>query len=117
MREILETVRNRKRKVPYLENKGVKVRITKIIEINLQFLRVKKYHLVIFVDEKDTQRLHAELKIKQWPLQEKTQRTEVLSGKRIRLKKHKPLLQLLHKLKKMIVLVTKKKMTRKRKTS
>jgi hypothetical protein len=116
MRAILETVRKRKRKIPYLANKGVKVKITKRKEIETQFLRVKKYHLVLFVDENDTQRLHAELKLKQWPLQRKTQMTEVLSGKRIRLKKHKPLLQPLHQLKNRIVLVM-KKMTRKRKTS
>jgi hypothetical protein len=72
LRAILETVRKRKWKLPYLANKGVKVRITKIIGIEIQFLRVKKYHHVIFVDEKDTQRLHAELEIKQWPLQRKT---------------------------------------------
>jgi hypothetical protein len=92
---------------------GGKVKITKRIGIEIQFLRVKKYQHVIFVDEKDTQRLHAKLKIKQWPLQRKTQRTEVLSGKRIRLKEPKPLLQLLHQLKKRIVLV----MMKKRKTS
>jgi hypothetical protein len=109
MRAILGILRKRKWKLPYLANKGVKVKITRIIETEVQFLKVKKYHIVIFVDEKVTQRLHAKLKIKQWPLQRKTQRTEVLSGDRIKLKKQKPLLHLLHKLKKRIVLVMMKK--------
>jgi hypothetical protein len=74
--------------------------------------KVKNYHLVIFVLEKATPKQHAALSKNQWPLLKRTPRTELLSGKRIKLKKFKPFLQLLHLLNKMIVLVTKMRMTR-----
>jgi hypothetical protein len=62
LRAILGIARKRKRKLPYLARKGVKVKIiTRRIETEAPFLKVKKYHLVIFVDEKVTQRLHAVL--------------------------------------------------------
>jgi hypothetical protein len=65
-RAILGIARKRKRKLPYLANNGVKVKkITKIIETEVPFLNVKRYNLVIFVDERVTQRLHVELRIKQ----------------------------------------------------
>jgi hypothetical protein len=65
---------------------------------------------VIFVDEKDTPKQHAALGKNQLPLLKRTPKTEVLSGKKIKLKKLKPLIQLLHLLKKMIVLVMKMRM-------
>jgi serine phosphatase RsbU (regulator of sigma subunit) len=118
IKAVSHIARTRKRKVPYLANKGMKVKIiTKRIETEVPFLKVKRYHLVIFVDERVTQRLHAELRKKQWPLQRKTQRTEVLSGKRTELKKHNPLLQLFNQLKKRIVLVMMKKRKTLRKVS
>jgi hypothetical protein len=67
---------------------------------------------VIFVDKKDTPKQHAASSKKQWHLLKRTPRTEVISGKRIKLKKLKPLLQMLQHLNKMIVLVMKMRMTR-----
>jgi hypothetical protein len=72
---------------------------------------------VIFVVEKATPKQHAALSKKQWPVLQRTPRTEVLSGNRIKLKKLKPLMQLLHLPNKMIVLVTKMRMTRAKRLS
>jgi hypothetical protein len=66
---------------------------------------------VIFVVEKATPKQHAALSKKQWPLLKRTLRKEVLSGKSIKLKKLKPLLQLLQHQSKKIVLVKKMRMT------
>jgi hypothetical protein len=66
---------------------------------------------VIFVVEKATPKQHAELSKQQWPLLKRITRTEVLSGRRIKLKKLKPLLQLLH-LQSMKIVIVVKKMTR-----
>jgi hypothetical protein len=66
LRAIPGIARKRIRKLPYLANKGGKVKIiTRRTETEVPFLKVKKYHLVIFVDEKVTQKLHAVLRIKQ----------------------------------------------------
>jgi hypothetical protein len=64
----------------------------------------------MFVVQKATPKEHAALSKKQWPLIKRTPSTEVLSGKRIKLKNLKPLLQLLQLQKKKIVLVMKMKM-------
>jgi hypothetical protein len=64
------------------------------------------------VVEKATPKQHAALSKKQWPLLKRTPKTEVLSEKRMKLKKVKSLLQLLQLKSKKIVLVKKIRMTR-----
>jgi hypothetical protein len=67
---------------------------------------------VIFVVEKATPKQHAALSKNKWPMLKRTLRTEVLSGKRINLKKLNPLLQQLQLKGKKTVLVKKMRMTR-----
>jgi hypothetical protein len=69
------------------------------------------------VVEKATPKHHAALIKNKWPLLKRTLRTEVLSGKRIKLKKFKPFLQLLQLENKKIVLVNKMRMTRTKRLS
>jgi hypothetical protein len=64
------------------------------------------------VSERATPKQHVEISKEQHHLIKRTLRTEVLSGKRIKLKKLNPLLLQLHLLNKKIILVKKMRMTR-----
>jgi hypothetical protein len=104
--------KDQKTKPQFLGSRGVKVKTLRRVEANHLFLRVNIYHLVIFVAERATPKQHAALSKNQWPLLKRTLRTEVLSGKRIKLERLNPLFQQLQLQSKKIVLVKKMRMTR-----
>jgi hypothetical protein len=100
--------KEKKPKPQFLRSRGLKVKTIRSVEENPLFWRVKICHLVIFVAERATPKHHAKSSKKQWPLLKWTLRTEVLSGKRIKLRKLNPFLHQLQLLRNKIVLVMKK---------
>jgi hypothetical protein len=105
------TSKEHKTKTSIPRKQGLKVKAIRIVEEKPLFLRVKIYHLVFFVVEKATPKHHTALSKKQRPLLKRTLRTDVISGKGIKLKTFNPLLQHLQLQNKKIVLVKKMRMT------
>jgi hypothetical protein len=58
---ILGITSSRKLKTQFLGSRGVKVKIIRRVEEKSLFLKVKNFHLVIFVVEKATLKQHAAL--------------------------------------------------------
>jgi hypothetical protein len=105
---ILGIAKSRKPKPQLLRSRGVKVKIIRRVEEKTSILKDQEFPSCLFGGRKG----HTEIACHTKQLQEKTPRTEVLSEKRIKLKNLKSLLQLLHLLRKKIVLVMKMRTTR-----
>jgi hypothetical protein len=98
-------------------NQGVKGKNHKKGGIKSSIFKDQDFASCDFCGRKGQTETACRIKQKQWPLLKRTLRTELISGKRKKLKKLNPLLQQLQLLNKKIVLVKKMRMTRTKRLS